>query len=140
MNNKKATIVKKEDSLLKSEGNNWLALTSFVSSGKEDRLREILDKRVLNKKNEHQLKEVASLARRCVRVKGEERPTMKEVAMELEGMIALEKHCWVKGEELMSEESEYLLGHVPEANGASTSASYGSILKEIAFDEIADGR
>ncbi|KAI9104215.1 hypothetical protein K1719_023051 [Acacia pycnantha] len=111
----------------------------FVSSMKEDRLWEILDKRVLNEKNEQQLKEVALLARRCVRVKGEERPTMKEVAMELEGMISLEKHRWVKGEEIVSEESEYLLGHVPKANGASTSASHGSILKEIAF-EIADGR
>ncbi|KAK4253581.1 hypothetical protein QN277_010235 [Acacia crassicarpa] len=112
----------------------------FESSMKEDHLLEILDKRVLNEKNEHQLQEVALLARRCVRVKGEERPTMKEVAMELEGMISLEKHRWVKGEEIASEESEYLLGHVPEANGASTSVSYGSsILKEIAF-EIADGR
>ncbi|KAK4253578.1 hypothetical protein QN277_010232 [Acacia crassicarpa] len=111
----------------------------FVSSMKEDRLWEIIDKRVLNEKNEHQLKEVALLARRCVRVKGEERPTMKEVAMELEGMISLENYRSVKGEEIVSEESEYLLGHVPQANGASTSASYGSILREIAF-EIADGR
>ncbi|KAI9173773.1 hypothetical protein LWI28_006236 [Acer negundo] len=32
------------------------------------------------------IREVAELARRCLRVKGEERPTMKEVAMELEGL------------------------------------------------------
>ncbi|XP_054811803.1 putative wall-associated receptor kinase-like 16 [Prosopis cineraria] len=115
----------------------------FVSSMKEDRLWEILDKQVYDGNNTNQLKEVALLAWRCVKVKGEERPTMKEVAKELEGLVAIEKHPWVKGEDLMSEESEYLLGHVPDMYGATiaagTSASYDTMLKDIAL-EIADGR
>ena len=58
----------------------------FVSSMREDRLWEILDKQVLDqKKNAMTLKEVALLAKRCIRVNGEERPTMKEVAMEVSG-------------------------------------------------------
>ncbi|XP_054823372.1 putative wall-associated receptor kinase-like 16 isoform X1 [Prosopis cineraria] len=64
----------------------------FVSSMKEDRLWEILDKRVLDQKNEKELKEVALLARRCIKVKGKERPSMKEVAKELEGLISMENH------------------------------------------------
>ncbi|KAG4147731.1 hypothetical protein ERO13_D05G241150v2, partial [Gossypium hirsutum] len=52
----------------------------FVSVMKEERLLDIIDKRVLNDKSIEQLKEAANLARRCVRLKGEERPTMKEVA------------------------------------------------------------
>ena len=36
---------------------------------------------------------------------GEERPTMKEVAKELEGMMVVEKHPWVKGEDFMPEET-----------------------------------
>ncbi|XVF54362.1 hypothetical protein PTKIN_Ptkin05aG0175300 [Pterospermum kingtungense] len=51
----------------------------FVSMMEEDRLLEILDGRVLNEKNIETLKEMAALGRRCVRLKGEERPTMKEV-------------------------------------------------------------
>ncbi|XP_054813256.1 wall-associated receptor kinase 2-like [Prosopis cineraria] len=114
----------------------------FVSLMKEDRLWEILDKRVLDQKNAEQLKEVAFLARRCVRVKGKERPTMKEVAMELQGMRAMEKHPWVKGEDPMSEESEYLLGHIPdgyEVASTSNSVANDSIQKQIA-SEIANGR
>ncbi|KAI9083699.1 hypothetical protein K1719_034288 [Acacia pycnantha] len=55
----------------------------FVTSMKEEHFWEILDKRVLDQKNAKQMKEVALLARKCIRVNGEERPTMKEVAMEL---------------------------------------------------------
>ncbi|MBA0566198.1 hypothetical protein Golob_011040 [Gossypium lobatum] len=75
---------------------------------KEERLLDIVDRRVLEDKNIDQLKEVANLARRCVRLKGEERPTMKEVASELEGLRAMEKHPWGT-HDLQEEETEYLL-------------------------------
>uniref|UniRef100_A0A2N9HKI4 Protein kinase domain-containing protein n=1 Tax=Fagus sylvatica TaxID=28930 RepID=A0A2N9HKI4_FAGSY len=58
----------------------------FVLSMKENRLFEILDPRVVNGGNPEQLMEVAMLVKRCLRLKGEERPTMKEVAIELEGL------------------------------------------------------
>ena len=45
----------------------------FVTLMKEDRLVEILDPRVLNDVNVEQLKEVAALARQCVRVKDRKR-------------------------------------------------------------------
>ncbi|KAK4265711.1 hypothetical protein QN277_026728 [Acacia crassicarpa] len=114
----------------------------FASSMKEDNLWQILDNRVLDQKNAEQLKEVAFLARRCIRMNGEERPTMKEVATELEGLIAMKKHPWVKGGDMMSEECECLLGHVADGYGnasASTTAAYDSIQKQLAF-EIEDGR
>ncbi|XP_028773360.1 putative wall-associated receptor kinase-like 16 [Neltuma alba] len=116
----------------------------FVSSMRENRFWEILDKRVSDDpKNAKQLKEVALLAMRCVRVKGEERPTMKEVAKKLEDLIAMDKRHWVmRAEDLMSEEGERLLCHIPvvdRAVGDGTLACYDSILKEIAT-EIADGR
>ncbi|KAF5939184.1 hypothetical protein HYC85_023443, partial [Camellia sinensis] len=59
----------------------------FVSSMKENQLFEIVDEQVMNEANADQLKEVAILAKRCLRVKGDERPTMKEVEMEI--------HPWV---------------------------------------------
>ncbi|KAI9077570.1 hypothetical protein K1719_040502 [Acacia pycnantha] len=98
----------------------------FESSMKEDRLWQILDRQLLDqKKNDEQLKQVAFLARRCVRVNGEERPTMKEVAMELERLIAMERHPWVKSGDAMAEETEYSLVHVPDDGVASTSNSSG---------------
>ncbi|XP_048429703.1 wall-associated receptor kinase 2-like [Pyrus x bretschneideri] len=81
----------------------------FVCLMEEDRLNEILDGDILNERNIETLKTVANLAKRCVRSKGEDRPTMKEVAMELEGMRITEKHAWGKAE-ICSEETECLLG------------------------------
>ncbi|MFQ6628571.1 hypothetical protein Gotur_008101 [Gossypium turneri] len=110
----------------------------FTSLMKEDRLLDILDPRVLNEENVEQLMEVATLARRCVRVKGEERPTMKEVAHELAGLQAMAKHPWSKSN-LVSEESEYLLGKFPstyddDVTSSSIGMGYDSINNKIAFE------
>ncbi|TYG78847.1 hypothetical protein ES288_D02G093800v1 [Gossypium darwinii] len=110
----------------------------FTSLMKEDRLLDILDPRVLNDENVEQLMEVAILARRCVRVKGEERPTMKEVAHELAGLQAIAKHPWSKSN-LVSEESEYLLGKFPSTydDGVTSSSigmGYDSINNKITFE------
>ena len=79
----------------------------FVSSMKQGRLLHILDKNI-DVANIEQLKEVADIAERCLRVKGEDRPTMKEVAMELEGILVIEECRW-GNDYLSSEETENLL-------------------------------
>ncbi|KAI4297328.1 hypothetical protein L6164_037222 [Bauhinia variegata] len=115
----------------------------FVSSMKEDRLMEILDTRVVNQSNIKQVKEVASLARTCVRVSGEERPTMSEVAVELKGLIAMQRHSSVN-EEVKPEEKEYLFSYMAssyggDGTGTSISAPYGSTQNQMSF-ELEDGR
>lgn len=52
--------------------------TNFLYSIKMDRLFEVIDERLVNEKNREQIQEVARVAETCVRVNGEERPTMKE--------------------------------------------------------------
>ncbi|PQP97596.1 hypothetical protein Pyn_39547 [Prunus yedoensis var. nudiflora] len=53
-----------------------------------DRLLEILDDQVpLNEEIIEQLREVADLASKCLRMRGEERPAMKDVTAELERII-----------------------------------------------------
>ena len=80
----------------------------FVSSMKEGRLLHILDSHIINEASVEQLKEVANIAKRCLGVKGEERPTMKEVGMELEGLRIMEKNRWGSVNS-SSEETEHLL-------------------------------
>ncbi|XP_050368659.1 wall-associated receptor kinase 2-like [Argentina anserina] len=82
----------------------------LVSSIENDCLIEILDADIVNEKNIETAQQVAYLARRCLSIKGEERPTMKEVAMELEGMQITGKHPWVNSVHSCPEETEYLLG------------------------------
>ncbi|CAL5386742.1 unnamed protein product [Camellia sinensis] len=59
----------------------------FITCMNNDCLNQIIDEHMVIEGNIEELKEVANLAKRCLRVKGEERPSMKEVAMELEGLI-----------------------------------------------------
>ncbi|CAL5384689.1 unnamed protein product [Camellia sinensis] len=83
----------------------------FLSCMKNDRLFQVIDEQIEIEGIVEELTEVANIAKTCLIVKGEERPTMKEVAMELEGLInkKMKKHPWVKID-LNGEESEHLLG------------------------------
>lgn len=64
----------------------------FVSSMKDGRLLHIVERQIINEANVAQIKEVANISERCLRWKREDKPTMKEVAMELEGMLVMEEH------------------------------------------------
>ncbi|KAL4279536.1 hypothetical protein GQ457_03G032250 [Hibiscus cannabinus] len=114
----------------------------FVSVMREQGLVEILDGRVLNDNNIEQLKEVAAIARRCVRLKGEERPSMKEVASGLQGLLSLEKRSWGKAN-LHEEETRHLLDAYDSGIGydTSTATSMGpdSMKNQVSF-QIYDAR
>ncbi|XP_078158596.1 wall-associated receptor kinase 1-like [Carex rostrata] len=64
------------------EGGNLIGY--FCDAMKENRLFEIIDPQVMNEENKTELEAVAKLAELCLRLKGEERPTMKEVEVQLD--------------------------------------------------------
>ncbi|KAJ6391749.1 hypothetical protein OIU77_025672 [Salix suchowensis] len=106
----------------------------FLSALKEDRLFQILEDCIAKEGNVEQVHKVARLVKTCLRVKGEERPTMKEVAMELERLRMVGKHPWTNVESNY-EETEYLLGKNFDSSGhgksGETSSGYqviGSVL------------
>ncbi|KAK8704279.1 hypothetical protein V6N13_047906 [Hibiscus sabdariffa] len=80
----------------------------------------ILDEKVANERAVEQIKEVAKLAKRCLSIKGEERPSMKEVAQELEDLRKLTcQHPWAEVA-VNIEETQFLLG---QASSVSTYVS-----------------
>ena len=114
----------------------------FLLSLKENRLSEVLEKHIENEGNVVQLREVANLAKKHLRLKGEDRPTMKEVATELEGLRKMEKHSWVNVDP-NSEEIEHLLGETSDSSkydvrNKSTNA-YDSVRDHEVLD-FDDGR
>ncbi|KAG7944768.1 hypothetical protein I3843_15G120100 [Carya illinoinensis] len=119
----------------------------FVSAVKEDRLIQILEDHIVNDSNIEVLKEVASLATRCLRVRGEDRPSMTEVAMELEGLRTnMEKHPWGKDNQ-NEEEMVYLLSTPTysfriDMGMGSTNATIGqdSISQNLPLKPLDDGR
>jgi serine/threonine protein kinase len=69
----------------------------FTSMQRDNRLFEILDQKIVHQGRNTELQGVAQLAEMCLRMKGEERPTMKEVEMRLEELRTLQKrhaHPW----------------------------------------------
>ncbi|XP_041011449.1 wall-associated receptor kinase 2-like [Juglans microcarpa x Juglans regia] len=120
----------------------------FNSAVKEDRLHQILDDQIVNDVNINAIDEVANIAKWCLSVRGEDRPTMKEVAMELEGLRIMGKHPWVKAD-LYTEETESLLGppthsfNIDVYNGSSstiTTAGLESMRTQVVKPLDHDGR
>ncbi|XP_062012580.1 wall-associated receptor kinase 2-like [Rosa rugosa] len=119
----------------------------FVSSMEKDCLNQVLDDEIVNEGNIEMVKNVAKLARRCLRVKGEERPTMREVAMDLEGMI-MTKHPWGSADHYFPEETEYLLGspntskdYSVNVGGCGRGTASGSSMQiDMSMSSYADGR
>ncbi|PON89660.1 Wall-associated receptor kinase [Trema orientale] len=60
--------------------------TYFVECMDENRLFDIIDPRIMNEAFTESIRAVANLAYRCLNLVGKNRPTMKEVATELEGL------------------------------------------------------
>ncbi|XP_058209136.1 wall-associated receptor kinase 1-like [Rhododendron vialii] len=89
----------------RSEAERYLA-TYFIVSMKENRLSQILEPRVLREGTLEQLQAIAELVKRCLCLKSEERPAMKEVVMELERLRRYRNDPWVNQQSL--EESESL--------------------------------
>ena len=113
----------------------------FLCSLKEERLFDVLDDHIVEEGNKEQLKEVAELAKSCLRVKGEERPTMKDVAMELTGIRRMEMHPWVDVGETL-EETEHLLGETSGAykhSSSSKTTGYDSMNNHVLL-ALGDGR
>ncbi|KAH0722898.1 hypothetical protein KY289_005942 [Solanum tuberosum] len=66
----------------------------FVSSVDNNSLIQILDRRVLREGNLEQLQQMAELVKNCLQLHGEDRPTMKEVTIQLEGLRKVTGVSW----------------------------------------------
>ncbi|XP_023769311.1 wall-associated receptor kinase 2 [Lactuca sativa] len=117
----------------------------FLSSLKQGRLFQILDEQLQKNDDHNEIIKVSTLAARCLHVQGDERPTMKEVAMELEGILAslIQKHPWVQST-LNEDEAEYLLKGPTDdyecTEVATGSSSTFDSISKLTILPIASGR
>ncbi|PKI46314.1 hypothetical protein CRG98_033290 [Punica granatum] len=131
-------------SFAKPEKERTLSLV-FVSAVKEDRCLEIIDKRIINEGNVDHIREVALLASRCLKVRGQDRPSMKEVALKLEGLLRKTKQQpWIHQDPSNFEESEYLLrgSHVnyPDTGLINTTGSRDTMKNQLIPFGVEDAR
>uniref|UniRef100_A0ACD5XT34 Uncharacterized protein n=2 Tax=Avena sativa TaxID=4498 RepID=A0ACD5XT34_AVESA len=109
----------------------------FTYAMKENKLEEILDAEIKDEDNMEILEEIAELAKQCLHMCGENRPSMKEVAEKLDSLRKVMQHPWVQQN---PEEMESLLGK-PSSIVTSTvvSGEYFSIEKK-AVNGLQSGR
>ncbi|KAF3325426.1 putative wall-associated receptor kinase-like 16 [Carex littledalei] len=124
-----AELLTRERPLLSSrkfEGGSLIAY--FRSAMNESRLFEILDPLVVNEEHKTELEAVAKLAEMCLRMKGEERPTMKEVEIRLEVLWRSNqehKHPWTSITSQGLEERQLILpDHYTTANETTLQCSF----------------
>ncbi|KAB1212811.1 Wall-associated receptor kinase 3 [Morella rubra] len=90
-------------------------------------------------KKGEQIKELVEIATSCLEVKGEERPTMKEVAIRLDGLQKRKKHPWVNVEISHADVTENLLDATCVATAEiagydSSMNSHGPMHKDLNID------
>ncbi|XP_060211643.1 putative wall-associated receptor kinase-like 16 [Lycium barbarum] len=104
----------------------------FKASVKENRLFQILHHRVLKEGSLDQLNAIGELVVRCLDTKGEERPTMREVANELEGFTQYNTRCWAHHDqendqlqmgEMISEQKDLYIVVMHTSTNCDTSSS-----------------
>ncbi|KAI3759873.1 hypothetical protein L1987_50257 [Smallanthus sonchifolius] len=115
--------------------------TYFLKAKKENRLFEILDHQVVKEATDEQLKAACDLVCRCLNQVAGNRPSMKDVAMELETLRKSGKHHpWTSQENyteassLMIESEELDLYTIPLVGNSDTFGEYSSStigMKEI---------
>ncbi|KAL2482338.1 Wall-associated receptor kinase-like 9 [Forsythia ovata] len=95
----------------KTEEERGLA-TRFLLCMEAENLEKILDPQVLEQGKREELTTVAKLAQRCLNLNGKKRPTMKEVAMELEIVRMSQTHstaCETKYQDVQLHKSKAIL-------------------------------
>ncbi|XP_042059479.1 wall-associated receptor kinase 2-like [Salvia splendens] len=108
----------------------------FLYALKHDFLFKIIDEKIVSSENMEQISAVCKLAKECLNVKGEDRPSMKEVAMELEGMIRREKHSWATN----VDDQEEMKSLIPNDHVGTSSVGYDSINWDHIVLPISGGR
>ncbi|KAD2804491.1 hypothetical protein E3N88_37868 [Mikania micrantha] len=117
----------------------------FLYSLKEGRLFQVLDENLLLNDVPSEIIQVSKLAERCLRVKSDERPTMKEVAIELQRILAsmVQKYPWVQSSS-NEDEGEYLLKELTNdyerTNDGNVSSSTFDTMSKHTMLPIASGR
>ncbi|KAJ0026439.1 hypothetical protein Pint_07543 [Pistacia integerrima] len=103
----------------------------FILSMEENHLYDVLDAKVINQGKKEEIVTIANIAKRCLNLSGKNRPSMIEVAMELEGIRASRKDIDFQQH---YQEVEYVRSEVTEpwdVVSTSTSSTCDSIAPSV---------
>ena len=97
----------------------------------EDRLEEILDEQVKGEQSFELLEQVAELAKQCLEMTGDKRPSMRQVAEELDRLSRVSQHPWGR------QNSEEILALLGGGSPSTASEIELSTSRNISFTDTA---
>ncbi|CAD6264452.1 unnamed protein product [Miscanthus lutarioriparius] len=108
----------------------------FLHAMGEKRLDEILDEQIKGEQSMELIEQVAELAKRCLEMASEKRPSMREVAEELDRVRKLSQHPWGSQEETCDEEE--LKALLVGSPGTGTSSEIEPSISTNAYVSMTD--
>ncbi|XP_039845544.1 wall-associated receptor kinase 2-like [Panicum virgatum] len=93
-------------------------VSHFVSLFTQGKLVDIIDPQVMEEED-GEIQEIATLAATCTKLKGEDRPTMREVEMALESLLVKKRQVPYKGTPTRNEEDETIAHYMSTNDQAS---------------------
>ncbi|KAH6801420.1 hypothetical protein C2S52_001884 [Perilla frutescens var. hirtella] len=112
---------------LEKEEDERSLVTRFLASIEDNNVDMILDPQVLKQGGKEEVKAVVSLTRKCLYWQGKMRPTMKEVATELESLRLSQMPTTVTHEPEETRECEAKFGMIPDTDYTWTTSDNGEI-------------
>ncbi|KAG8057094.1 hypothetical protein GUJ93_ZPchr0002g25120 [Zizania palustris] len=109
----------------------------FLSAMKENKLEDILDDQISKNEGMEFLGEVADLAKQCLAMSGDNRPSMKEVAEKLDRLIKVMQHPWAQQN---PEEMENLLGESSYIISSGVESTGNFSIEKKAIKGLESGR
>ncbi|KAM0030101.1 putative protein kinase RLK-Pelle-WAK family [Helianthus debilis subsp. tardiflorus] len=106
--------------------------TYFVNSVTENRLHGIIEPRILDEGTHEQIQGVADLVKKCLNLQGCDRPTMKEVVLELGNLRKSTAHPWIQ--EQTFEETRSVAHEVGQCDIFEFSSLSSHVSKGIPLD------
>ncbi|KAG6467873.1 putative wall-associated receptor kinase-like 16 [Zingiber officinale] len=120
-------LTRKKAIYFDENGEETYLASSFILPKKEDRLEEHLDNQGASEEDEQLIERIGELAVQCLSARGEERPTMKDVADQLNNMRKFKQHSWT------SSNAEDNQSFHPVTSDAQTSTSNTSCISEVSL-------
>ena len=93
-------------------------VSHFVSLFTQGQLVDIIDPQVM-KEEDGEIQEIATLAAKCTKLKGEDRPTMREVEMALESLLVKKRQVLYNGTPTRNEGGETIAHYMSTDDQAS---------------------
>ncbi|XP_042449910.1 putative wall-associated receptor kinase-like 16 [Zingiber officinale] len=120
-------LTRKKAIYFEENGEETSLASSFILAKKEDRLEELLDNQVTSEGDAELIERIGEMAMQCLSIKGEERPTMKNVADQLNSMRKFKQHPWTPPN------AEGIESFLPVPSDAQTSTGNTSYIQEVAL-------